>query len=105
MTAERWAQFSLAAQLTNIESELARAESLQAKQDPEHARACLFRALDLAQLSAFGSAPAPRRKELRRLYELVADLTQDTREYQNSISQVRQLLQPFASILAREREE
>lgn len=103
MTAERWSQFSLAMQLMNIDSELARAESLQAKQDPEHARTCLFRALELANLSAFGSARATQKKEMRRLYELIADLSQDTREYSSSVEQLRQSLQPFASILARER--
>lgn len=103
MTAERWVTFSLAVQLTNIESELARAESLQAKQDTEHARACLFRALELVNLSAFGQAPAGQRKEMRRLYELVADLSQETQEYNESLAGLRKVLQSFSFILAKER--
>lgn len=103
MTAERWATFSLATQLMNIESELARAESLQAKNDTPHAQGCLFRALELASFSAFGGAPARQRKELRRLYEVIADLSQNTTEYGVSLGQLRQLLQPFAAVVAQER--
>lgn len=103
MTVERWNQLSLGMQMMNIESELARAESLQQKNDPGHARACLFRALELAQLSAFGSAPKGQKKEMRRVFELIADLSQNKREYTESLAQLRRVLQPFAQLVAKER--
>lgn len=103
MTLERWSQLSLATQLMNIDSELARAESLEQKRDIEHARGCLFRALELANLSAFWDARKEQRKEMRRLYELIADLTQDRREYTETLGHLRQVLQPFVIRVAKER--
>lgn len=103
MTVEHWMTFSLAFQLTNIESELARAESLEKKGDLVHRDDCLVRALDLIRLTVHVQPGRERKIELNRLSELLTNIIAHTSHYTESVRQLRQLLMPFAVRVAAER--
>ena len=81
--AERWGTLSLAEQLGNVGSEVGRAIRW-ASRDAERARAALYRALDLMDLTLNDDRhrrmPA-RLRELARAREVMVDFLAGTNEY------------------------
>lgn len=94
---------SLASQLMNISSELARTSSLKKKGDAEGAERSFSRALELADLSVVASATASRRRELARLRESIAAAATEDSDLDVTLDDVQQELEPFSGVLARER--
>lgn len=103
LNARRWAKFSLAAKMANIASELARAESLEAKGFPQNAKNSLFRALELLDLTTALERDTCRRREFARVREILADSMSDGKLYGSRLRDVRKFLDPFAVLAAKER--
>ena len=78
---DKWFQFSLAQQLGNIGSELARARYWEEKQDSENRDQALMRALDLLDLTLGDSRWRLRFCELARLREVVGDWYSGLKNY------------------------
>jgi hypothetical protein len=81
---ERWHQLSMAQQLGNIGSEIARARVCEEKGDRELRDEAMFRALDLIDGSLCDQRWWKRRREMARLREVVADWYLGTKYYQIS---------------------
>lgn len=103
LSPERWSKLSLAMQLVNIDTELARAQSMRAKGDEGHAQKSFARALDLADLTVAVQPQPHRRRELARLREILTDVVSGSNTYQVKLEDIRQLLAPFMILVARER--
>lgn len=103
LTPERWAAFSLATQLMNISSEIARAESFEKKRDFSHRDSALERAHELIELSVAGASTRPMRRELSRLKEMFLGASFDREHAPMTLADIQAELEPFASICARER--
>lgn len=103
LTPERWASFSLATQMMNISSEIARAESFEKKQDFPHRDRALDRAHELIQLSVAGASTRPRRRELSRLKEMFLGASFDPTHSPMTLADIQAELEPFALICAKER--
>jgi hypothetical protein len=103
LTPERWATFSLAAQLMNISSEIARAESFEKKQDFPHRDRALLRAHELIQFSVAGASTPSRQRELSRLKEMFLGASFDSMHSPLTLADIQKELEPFAGVLARER--
>lgn len=102
MNTARWKTLSLAMQLVNIDSELARAQALLRKQDPAHADNCFRRALELIDASLAVQTSLPTLRELARLRDVVALNMIDQDDM--ALAVVRHLLQPFTYRVALERQ-
>lgn len=89
----------------NIDSELARAESLLQKNDQLHSQTALERALDLLDLSieVQDHAAVGRLKEFMRLRDIIADQYVQAHEYELTLTAIRKWFQPFAYRVALER--
>ena len=73
MDIQKWSRFSLAQQLGNVGSELARARYWEEKNDFKSRNNALERALELIDLTLEDKRWQMRLKEIARLRELVSD--------------------------------
>lgn len=94
----RWQELSLAEQLGNIGSEISRTAKWTSR-DPDRARAALFRALDLFDLTLADprhrETPA-RLREIARAREVVVDLFYGTNEYGSTAASLQRYFDAFA---------
>lgn len=97
----RWQKLSLAEQIGNIGSELARAGSWDEKKMAEQKKQALTRALELIDLTLDSVRQQPTHlKEIARLREVVAGLFVGGTEIYASFADLEKFYLPFA-ILAR----
>lgn len=73
LSSGRWSQLSFIEQMANIGSEVERALNWQAKNNNPYCQKACERALELLDLSLDSVTTFPRRRELARLREAVAD--------------------------------
>jgi hypothetical protein len=73
LAAGRWQSFSLVEQLANVGSEIERALTWAAKNNPEYSRMALERGLELLDLTIADPRHRHRLKELTRLREVLLD--------------------------------
>jgi len=103
MDRERWHRLTLAQQLGNVGSELARARRGQAQGFRDRRDAALCRALELLDLTL----DDPRRRggcrEIARLREVVADWYLETGEYDVSPQEIEDYCTSFTIYAAGER--
>lgn len=81
MNIDRWQKFTLMEQLGNVGSEIDRALHWARVGKTENMRAAADRALELLDLTIADPRSRPRRKELLRAREVVADRFYDGHEY------------------------
>lgn len=84
--------------LAAVDSELGRAQEL----GPEFAPSSYERALLLLE-SIINKERGPRRRELARLYEVIAQQLSGDKQYDVSLKQLRQYFEPFNNRVAQER--
>ena len=91
----KWKKMSLAQQLGNIGSEVARACSAAEQGNQERRNLSLARALELAQLTLANESNQWRRSELQNLYEALLSIYND--EAPNiTLSNIQDYCLPFA---------
>ena len=73
LAAGRWKQLSFLEQMANIGSEVERALNWRAKNNPGYCQKAFYRALELIDLTLEAVTTFPRRKELARTREVLAD--------------------------------
>ena len=95
-----WQKLSLAEQIGNIGSELARAKLWNSKNLPENKNKALERALELIDFTLAGVNKASQLKEITRLREAVESLFLDKKYHLASFDNLEKFYMPFA-ILAR----
>lgn len=103
LTPERWASFSLAAQLMNIDTEPARAQSMRQTGDEHLAQQSFARAIELVNLTVTVQHNQYRRRELTRLRELITGVADNRQQYHVTLGDIRKPLEPFSVMVARER--
>jgi len=94
----RWQKLSLAEQIGNIGSELARAQSWDKKNILEHKNQALIRALELIDLTLDSIHKPSQLKEIARLREAVAGLFVGGAEICVSFADLEKFYLPFAII-------
>jgi len=101
--AQRWWTLSVAEQLGNIGSEVSRAARWQLR-NPELARAALYRALDLFDLTLddprHRRSPA-RLREIARAREVVVDLFDGPQQYMGSAASLQRYFDAYAAYRSR----
>ena len=80
----RWQQLSFIEQMANIGSEVGRALSWRAKDNPIYCQRAFERALELIDLTLEGAKGFPRLKELTRLREALVDYFYGENEFMSS---------------------
>ena len=101
----RWAELSFAEQMGNVGSEISRAVRWQSKGKRERMEQCVFRALELLDLTidATDRSAVPKLKELCRAREEVCDFFLGGNEMQSDPEQIMKYYDAFA-IAARNRQ-
>ena len=84
LAAGRWNQLPFLEQMANIGSEVERALKWQEKKNPSYCRKAALRALELADLTLGAVKTFPRRKELARLREALADYFFGTNQFMST---------------------
>jgi len=95
LAAGRWQMLSLAEQLANVGSDVARAHRWQEK-DPLLCEKAFVRALELLDLSIGDARWKGRRKELTRVRELLCDAMFGGKEYGSDLAGLDRYFYPFA---------
>ena len=103
LAAGRWVRMSLAEQMANIGSELERALSWRAKNNPDYSRRAAARALELADLSLAGSREFSRLKEIARMREILVDFFYGANRYGSSETSLGNYFLHFARAARRDR--
>ncbi len=91
----RWKELPFVEQMANIGSEVERALSWQKKNNPSYSQRASDRALELLDLALDGATTYPRRKELARLREAVADYFFGTNQFSSSENSWKSYFIPF----------
>jgi hypothetical protein len=94
----RWRSLSLAEQFGNIGSEISRAVNWSTK-NPDSARAALYRALDLIDLTLDDPRHRqsfPRLREIARAREVVVDFLAGSNEYGSTSASLQKYFDQFA---------
>ncbi len=95
----RWWTMSIAEQLGNIGSEVSRAAKWQSR-NPELARAALYRALDLFDLTLDDPRhrqSLARLREIARAREVVVDVFDGPQQYLGSVASLQRYFDAFAA--------
>ena len=94
----RWAEMPFAEQMGNIGSEISRAIRWQAKEKPERMEQCVFRALELLDLTIDATSKDNRSKlkELCRAREEICDFFLADNELCSSPEQIMKYYDAFA---------
>jgi hypothetical protein len=95
LAAGRWHRLSLAEQLANIGSDVARAHRWQDK-DPQLCEQAFVRALELLDLTIGDARWKGRRKELTRVRELLCDAMLAGKEYGSDLAGLDRYFYPYA---------
>ena len=95
LAAGRWQTLSLAEQLANVGSDVARAYRWQDK-DPLLCEKALVRALELLDLTIGDRRWKGRRKEFTRVQELLCDAMLGGKEYGSDLASLDRYFYPFA---------
>jgi len=95
LAAGRWQTLSLAEQLANIGSDVARAHRWQ-HSDPQLCEKAFVRALELLDLTLADPRWKGRRKELTRAREFLCDAMQGGKEYGSDLAGLDRYFYPFA---------
>lgn len=101
--ARRWWAMSIAEQLGNIGSEVSRAAKWQSR-NPELARAALYRALDLFDMTLDDPRhrrSAARLREIARAREVVVDLFHGPQQYTGSAESLQRYFDAYAAYRSR----
>jgi len=96
MTLDKWQTLSLSQQFGNIASEISRANHWQKKNDLVNRNKSLERSLELIDLTLSDKRHLNRFKEIARLREVVADLFAQTSIYRVTLSEIQNMLIPYA---------
>jgi len=96
----QWQKLSLAEQIGNIGSELARAKFWHEKGNIENKKKSLERALELINLTLACIKEGTQLKEVARMQEVVANLFIESQRYLASFNDLERFYMPFA-LLAR----
>src|SRR5437588_7609922 len=99
----RWLDLTLAEQLGNIGSEVARALQASGRGQPERRDAALDRALELFDLTLADDRWATRRKEIARAREIVCDFLVGNNAYGSSAESLDAYFLAFAMAARRTR--
>jgi len=97
--AQRWWRMSIAEQLGNIGSEVSRAAKWQSR-NPELARAALYRALDLFDLTLDDPRhrqSLARLREIARAREVVVDVFDGPQQYPGSVASLQRYFDAYAA--------
>ena len=97
--AHRWWAMSVAEQLANIGSEVSRAAKWQSR-NPDLARAALYRALDLFDLTLDDSRhrqSTARLREIARAREVVVDMFDGPQQYPGSVASLQRYFDAYAA--------
>lgn len=73
LSAEQWDEAGFAAQMLNIGSEISRAINWRDKNQSQRVEDCIYRALELLDMTISGTSGFCRRRELCRLRECIVD--------------------------------
>ena len=94
----RWAEMSFAEQMGNVGSEISRAVRWQAKGKRERMEQCVFRALELLDLTidATGRSEVSKLKELCRAREEVCGYFLGDNEFRSTPEQIMKYYDAFA---------
>jgi len=84
LAAGRWNQLSFLEQMAHIGSEVERALNWQTKQRADYCEKASCRALELTDLALQGAGTFPRRRELARLREALADYFFGENQFQST---------------------
>jgi len=103
LAAGRWFELTLAEQMGNIGSEVARALRASANGNPDRSRDALDRALELFDLTLADQRWATRRKEIARAREVVCDFLVGDNEYGSSAETLDAYFLGFAMVARRTR--
>ena len=104
LTAERWQRLTLAEQLGNVGTEVARAMRSQAQGNHERSFLALARALELFDITlADGRWRGGRRREIARAREVVCDFLVGTNEYGSTAASLDAYFLAFAMLARRGR--
>ena len=95
LAAGRWQTLSLAEQLANVGSDVARAHRWQDK-DPQLCEKAFVRALELLDLTIGDPRWRGRRKELMRVREVLCDAMLGGKEYGSNLAGLDRYFYPFA---------
>jgi hypothetical protein len=95
LAAGRWQTLSLAEQLANVGSDVARAARWHGK-DAQLCEKAFVRALELLDLTIQDPRWKGRRKELTRVREVLCDAKLDGRLYGSDLASVDRYFYPFA---------
>lgn len=98
VTTSRWQKLSLAGQLANVGSEVARAIRWQNVGDREQKEKSAERALELLDLSIDAASRASQRWELLRLREVLCDALYDHNAYDTNPDHIENYFLPFALV-------
>ena len=95
LAAGRWQTLSLAKQLANVGSDVARAHRWQEK-DPQLCEKAFVRALELLDLTIGDPRWRGRRKELMRVREVLCDAMLGGKEYGSDLAGLDSYFYPFS---------
>lgn len=95
LAAGRWQTLSLAEQLANVGSDVARAGRWE-KNDPQLCEKAFVRAIELLDLTIGDPRWKGRRKELTRARELLCDAMCGGKEYGSDLTSLDRYFYPFA---------
>ncbi|MBI4372930.1 MAG: hypothetical protein HY585_04315 [Candidatus Omnitrophica bacterium] len=95
LAAGRWSRFPFLEQMANIGSEVERALNWQAKNNSAYCQKASSRALELMDFALDQAATFPRRKELARLREAIADYFFGENRFQSTEASWKAYFSPF----------
>jgi len=99
--AGRWSKFSFAEQMANTGSEVERALNFKAKKQPDYFQKAADRALELMDLTLSEPSTFPRRKELARVREALADYFYGENVFQSTDRSWRKYFSAFTFVARR----
>ena len=103
LAAGRWQNLSFAEQMANIGSEVERALNWKAKNQPVYFQKAADRDLELMDLTLEGATTFPRRRELARARETLADYFFGENQFAATDQIWRKYFSPFNFVARRNR--
>ena len=103
LSAGRWRELTFAEQMANTGSEVERALNWKAKNQPAYFQKAADRALELMDLTLEGATTFPRRRELARARETLADYFFGENQFAATDQAWRRYFSPFSFVARRNR--
>ncbi len=103
LSAGRWRELTFAEQMANTGSEVERALNWKAKNQPVYFQKAADRALELMDMTLEGATTFPRRRELARARETLADYFFGENQFAATDQIWRRYFSPFTFVARRNR--